>query len=68
MSSHLRSCSGLPGTPIRPAFQGVARSDTIADSLKAIDDCDKAVLDGDTDPDSSRIDAAADELKDVCTS
>ncbi|MEU6374749.1 hypothetical protein [Streptomyces sp. NPDC046909] len=40
----------------------------VDDLAKAIDDYNKAVLDGDTDPDSSRIDAAADELKDVCTS
>ncbi|MGQ4387724.1 hypothetical protein [Streptomyces sp. SAS_270] len=42
---------------------------------KAVDDLDdaiadynKAVLNGDTHPDSGRIDAAADELRNVCTS
>ena len=34
----------------------------------AIKDCNKAIRDGDTNPDSGRIDAAADELTDVCTS
>ncbi|MFD4878543.1 hypothetical protein ACFWOB_34945 [Streptomyces sp. NPDC058420] len=41
---------------------------------KAVDDLDKAIADynesilnGDTTPDSSKIDAAADKLKDVCT-
>ncbi|MFF7645175.1 hypothetical protein [Streptomyces canus] len=38
------------------------------DDLKgAIADYNKAILDGDTTPDSSRIDAAADALKNVCT-
>ncbi|WP_328838606.1 hypothetical protein [Streptomyces europaeiscabiei] len=35
---------------------------------QAVQDYNRAVLDGDTDPDSSRIDAADDELTDVCTS
>ncbi|MFJ9563866.1 hypothetical protein ACIRQQ_28020 [Streptomyces fuscichromogenes] len=34
----------------------------------AIKDYNRAILNGDTNPDSSRIDAAADDLKDVCTS
>ncbi|WP_328370306.1 hypothetical protein OG828_44470 [Streptomyces sp. NBC_00457] len=39
------------------------------DDLKdAIANYNKAVLDGDTAPDASRIDAAADALKNVCTS
>ncbi len=43
--------------------------DKAADDLgKAIDDYNKSILNGDTTPDSSRIDAAADKLKDVCTS
>ncbi|MDX3751626.1 hypothetical protein [Streptomyces sp. AK08-02] len=43
--------------------------DKAADDLdKAIDDYNKSILNGDTTPDSSRIDAAADRLKDVCTS
>lgn len=38
------------------------------DDLKdAIADYNKAILDGDTTPDASRIDAAADALKNVCT-
>ncbi|MGW7205221.1 hypothetical protein [Streptomyces sp. NPDC054837] len=40
----------------------------VDDLNKAIEDYNQSILDGDTDPDSSRIDAAADELKDVCTS
>ncbi|MEU9456169.1 hypothetical protein [Streptomyces sp. NPDC048277] len=35
---------------------------------KAIRDYNRAILDGDTNPDSSEIDAAADGLKNVCTS
>ncbi|GAA4007320.1 hypothetical protein OG252_22255 [Streptomyces sp. NBC_01352] len=43
--------------------------DKAADDLnQAIKDYNKAILDGDTNPDTSEIDAAADELKDVCTS
>ncbi|MGY1496633.1 hypothetical protein ACW4TU_08440 [Streptomyces sp. QTS52] len=43
--------------------------DKAVDDLdKAIDDYNKSILNGDTSPDSSRIDAAADRLKDVCTS
>jgi hypothetical protein len=42
--------------------------DKAVDNLnKAISDYNKAILNGDTSPDSSRIDAAASELKDVCT-
>ncbi|WP_319700407.1 hypothetical protein, partial [Streptomyces europaeiscabiei] len=40
----------------------------VDDLAQAVQDYNRAVLDGDTDPDSSRIDAAADELTDVCTS
>ncbi|WP_055616299.1 hypothetical protein [Streptomyces phaeochromogenes] len=40
----------------------------VDDLNDAIKDYNKAILDGDTSPDSSRIDAAADELTDVCTS
>ncbi|MEU9962346.1 hypothetical protein [Streptomyces sp. NPDC050982] len=40
----------------------------VDDLNDAIKDYNKAVLDGDTSPDSSRIDAAADELTNVCTS
>lgn len=40
----------------------------VDDLNDAIKDYNKAVLDGDTSPDSGRIDAAADELTDVCTS
>ncbi|MFF2852026.1 hypothetical protein ACFVT5_37705 [Streptomyces sp. NPDC058001] len=39
----------------------------IADLKAAIADYNKAILNGDTDPDSSEIDAAADALRDVCT-
>ncbi|NEC91261.1 hypothetical protein [Streptomyces sp. SID12501] len=43
--------------------------DKAVDDLdKAIDDYNKSILNGDTSPDSSKIDAAADRLKDVCTS
>ncbi|GCB46866.1 hypothetical protein [Streptomyces sp. NL15-2K] len=39
----------------------VSNADTIADSLKSIHEAglDKSILNGDTNPDSSRIDAAA---------
>ncbi|WP_369172652.1 hypothetical protein AB5J49_33850 [Streptomyces sp. R28] len=40
----------------------------VDDLNQAIEDYNKAVLNGDTDPDSSRIDAAAEELRDVCMS
>ncbi|MCZ4516096.1 hypothetical protein O3Q52_49935 [Streptomyces sp. ActVer] len=40
----------------------------VDDLNDAVKDYNKAVLDGDTSPDSGRIDAAADELTDVCTS
>ena len=40
----------------------------VDDLNDAIKDYNKAILDGDTSPDSGRIDAAADELADVCTS
>ncbi|WUE96974.1 hypothetical protein OG381_32955 [Streptomyces sp. NBC_00490] len=40
----------------------------VDDLNQAIQDYNRSVLDGDTDPDSSRIDAAANELKDVCAS
>ncbi len=40
----------------------------VDDLNKAIKDYDKAVLNGDTHPDSDRIDAAADRLTDLCTS
>jgi wyosine [tRNA(Phe)-imidazoG37] synthetase (radical SAM superfamily) len=35
---------------------------------KAIEDYNRSILDGDTAPDSARIDAAADRLKAACTS
>ncbi|TRO61636.1 hypothetical protein [Streptomyces sp. IB201691-2A2] len=40
----------------------------VDDLNDAIKDYNKAILDGETSPDSGRIDAAADELTDVCTS
>lgn len=40
----------------------------VEDLDKAIKDYNKAILNGDTNPDSSEIDAAADRLTDVCTS
>lgn len=40
----------------------------VDDLNRAIEDYNKAVLNGDTDPDAARIDAAAAELRDVCTS
>ncbi|MET7779228.1 hypothetical protein ABZT28_26210 [Streptomyces sp. NPDC005388] len=43
--------------------------DKAVDKLdKAVADYNKAILNGDTNPDSSKINAAADELKNVCTS
>ncbi|MDH6488107.1 hypothetical protein M2157_004106 [Streptomyces sp. SAI-127] len=40
----------------------------VKDLDQAIEDYNKSILDGDTHPDTGRIDAAADRLKDVCTS
>lgn len=40
----------------------------VDDLDKAISDYNKSILNGDTDPDSSKIDAAAKQLKDVCAS
>jgi hypothetical protein len=40
----------------------------VDDLNEAIGDYNKAILNGDTDPDSTRIDAAADKLTKVCTS
>ena len=40
----------------------------VKDLDKAIDDYNKSILNGDTDPDSSKIDAAAEKSKNVCTS
>ncbi|WP_256966064.1 hypothetical protein [Streptomyces griseiscabiei] len=37
------------------------------DLTTAVRDYNRSVLNGDTDPDTSRIDTAADELTDVCT-
>ncbi|MEV0639227.1 hypothetical protein AB0I77_30690 [Streptomyces sp. NPDC050619] len=46
-----------------------SKVDKAADDLnQAVKDYNKAILNGDTNPDSSKIDAAADKLKDVCTS
>ncbi|WP_217235262.1 hypothetical protein [Streptomyces sp. AC555_RSS877] len=46
-----------------------SKVDKAADELnQAVKDYNQAVLNGDTDPDTGRIDAAADKLKDVCTS
>lgn len=46
-----------------------SKVDNAVDDLdKAIKDYNKAILNGDTNPDSSEIDAAADRLTDVCTS
>ncbi|MGW1504865.1 hypothetical protein ACWCQW_41400 [Streptomyces mirabilis] len=43
--------------------------DKAVDKLnKTVADYNKAILNGDTDPDSSKINDAADELKNVCTS
>ncbi|MFF1739275.1 hypothetical protein [Streptomyces mirabilis] len=43
--------------------------DKAVDKLnKAVADYNKAILNGDTDPDSSKINDAAGELKNVCTS
>ncbi|WP_043667215.1 hypothetical protein [Streptomyces xylophagus] len=40
----------------------------VTDLNKAISDYNKSILNGDTNPDSSKIDAAAKKLKNVCTS
>ncbi|WP_210585272.1 hypothetical protein [Streptomyces sp. GESEQ-35] len=40
---------------------------SIDDLNQAMADYNKAILNGDTDPDTGRIDAAADAFKDVCT-
>jgi len=40
----------------------------VKDLDKAIEDYNRSILNGDTDPDAGKIDAAADRLKDVCTS
>ncbi|WP_416961044.1 hypothetical protein [Streptomyces sp. Agncl-13] len=58
--------------------ESIAKIDTDSDNTKvdkavdnlnkAISDYNKAILNGDTNPDSSKIDAAASQLKDVCTS
>ncbi|MET7731283.1 hypothetical protein ABZT02_07925 [Streptomyces sp. NPDC005402] len=40
----------------------------VKDLDKAIEDYNRSILNGDTTPDSGRIDAAADKLKDVCRS
>ncbi|MFF7274725.1 hypothetical protein [Streptomyces griseorubiginosus] len=40
----------------------------VKDLDKAIGDYNTAILNGDTDPDTGRIDAAAARLKDLCTS
>ncbi|MGW5657335.1 hypothetical protein [Streptomyces humi] len=46
-----------------------SKVDKAVDRLnKAIKDYNRAILNGDTNPDSSEIDAAADGLKSVCTS
>lgn len=46
-----------------------SKVDKAVDKLdKAVADYNKAILNGDTDPDSSKINEAADELKNVCTS
>ncbi|MDX3387967.1 hypothetical protein PV682_41985 [Streptomyces niveiscabiei] len=39
----------------------------VDDLRAAIEDYNKAILNGDTSPDSSKVDAAADALGDVCT-
>ncbi|MFF1304978.1 hypothetical protein [Streptomyces sp. NPDC058307] len=40
----------------------------VKDLDKAIEDYNRSILNGDTAPDSTRIDAAADRLKEVCAS
>ncbi|MEW1777099.1 hypothetical protein [Streptomyces sp. NPDC086777] len=39
----------------------------VDDLDRAVRDCNEAVLDGDTDPDPGRIDAAAHRLQELCT-
>ncbi|MFK0157659.1 hypothetical protein ACIQVK_37035 [Streptomyces sp. NPDC090493] len=49
--------------------KGHGKVDKAVDDLNdAIKDYNRAILNGDTHPDSGRIDAAADRLKSVCTS
>lgn len=40
----------------------------VKDLDQAVEDYNRSVLDGDTNPDTGKIDAAADRLKDLCTS
>lgn len=48
---------------------GDGKVDKAVDKLnKAVADYNRAILNGDTNPDSSKINDAADELKNVCTS
>ncbi|WP_367320554.1 hypothetical protein [Streptomyces sp. HUAS ZL42] len=42
--------------------------EAVDDLNQAVEDYNKAILNGDTNPDSGRIDAAAAKLTDVCTS
>ncbi|WP_328977760.1 hypothetical protein [Streptomyces canus] len=53
---------------INKAQDDSAGSKAVKDLDQAIEDYNKSILDGDTHPDTGRIDAAADRLKDVCTS
>ncbi|MER7924309.1 hypothetical protein ABTY96_14475 [Streptomyces sp. NPDC096057] len=47
---------------------GDGKVDKAVDDLdKALSDYNRSILNGDTTPDSSKIDAAADKLKDACT-
>ncbi|MCD7444392.1 hypothetical protein K4B79_40080 [Streptomyces lincolnensis] len=57
---HSRGCvSGASGSEVDKAVRQLDQ---------AIEDYNKAVLNGDSDPDSSAIDAATARLKDVCAS
>ncbi|WLW52977.1 hypothetical protein [Streptomyces sp. YU58] len=57
---HSRGCvSGTSGSEVDKAVRQLDQ---------AIEDYNKAVLNGDSDPDSSTIDAATARLKDVCAS
>ncbi|MFF7565908.1 hypothetical protein OIE43_17400 [Streptomyces pseudovenezuelae] len=51
---------------VRDGSDDSAVDRAVKDLDQAIEDYNRSVLDGDTTPDSGRIDAAADRLKDLC--
>jgi len=77
ISDSLKAIDDAEGDPTRAA-ESLAKIHADADDTKvdkavddlnkAISDYNKSILNGDTNPDTGRIDAAASRLKDVCTS